>query len=129
MSLKTLFIIRGLPGTGKTTLAYQLTMNVAEADQFFHGPGGVGPYQFDQTKLKEAHKYCEDRVLTYMRAGCERIAVSNTGSQRWEFAKYEEAAKQFGYKVTEITLTGQNFGSVHNVPEEAFTRMKDRWEK
>jgi len=126
---KTLFIIRGLPGTGKSTLAHQLTPWVCEADQYFTKPDGR--YEFDPAKLPEAHAYCEYCVEVLMRSvdNITKIAVSNTGSQRWEFQKYVALAQRYGYKICEITLTGDSFGSIHNVPDEAVERMKARWEK
>jgi len=128
MSNKKLYIIRGLPGTGKSTLAYELTDFVCEADMFFT-KFGLAPYEFDVTKLREAHIWCQDRCNMYMREGITRIAVSNTGSQRWEIEPYVAMAQKYGYRITEITLTGDSYGSIHNVPDEAVERMKGRWEK
>jgi len=123
---KTLYIIRGLPGSGKTTLAHQLTRWVCEADHYFTKPNGA--YEFDASKLQDAHKQCEFMCEAYMKFGYERIAVSNTGSQRWEFAKYIALAQHNQYNIVEITMTGDTYGSIHNVPDEAMARMRARWE-
>ena len=129
MKEKVLYIIRGLPGTGKSTLAHELTPWVCEADAFFTKLG-TGEYKFDPAKLPEAHKYCEDLCRAYMQNPLvTRIAVSNTSSRLWEYEKYIAMAQWNGFRICEITLTGESFGSIHNVPDEAVQRMKDCWEK
>jgi hypothetical protein len=124
---RTLYIIRGLPGTGKTTLAHQLTPWVCEADMFFTSIT-TGEYRFDTAKLGEAHAYCQGMVEAYMKHEFDKIAVSNTFSQRWEFAKYVMLAQLNQYNIVEITMTGDTYGSIHNVPEETVEKMKARWE-
>ena len=59
-----LILLRGLPGSGKTTLAniiLQLPSNfnpeILSADDFFEGEDGE--YNFDSTKIKEAHNYLQ----------------------------------------------------------------------
>jgi hypothetical protein len=115
-----------LPGTGKTTLANELTPWVCEADLFFYRSG---KYEFNPEQIGEAHKYCQDLAWAYMQHHHSRIAVSNTFSRRWEFKPYIELAQKNGYDVIEITLTGDSFGSIHNVPDETIQQMKARWER
>ena len=121
-----LFIIRGLPGAGKTTLANELKGIVCEADQFFWLDG---EYKYDASKIADAHKFCQDEVKDTMLMGASTICVSNTFSQRWEMEVYYALAQIYNYDVTEITLTGKLHGSLHNVPEEKIQQMKDRWER
>lgn len=123
----TLYIIRGLPGSGKSTLAHLLTPFVCEADQYFIM--NDGSYQFDASKLRDAHGYCFARCHMFMADGREEIAISNTFSMRWEFAKYIELAQMHKYRIVEITLTGDTYGNEHNVPDETIQAMKDRWER
>jgi len=123
---KVLYIIRGLPGSGKSTLANELTPWVCEADNFFLTSNGE--YKFDAEKLPEAHARCKMMCEAYMKFEYARIAVSNTSSQHWEFEPYIKLAQMYGYRITEITLTGDTYGSVHNVPDEAVLRMKGRWQ-
>ena len=66
---KTLYIVRGLPGSGKSTFAKQLVSHdflVCEADKYFIDKE-TGEYNFDFTKIKDAHKFCQDTVETYMK--------------------------------------------------------------
>ena len=123
--MSTMYIVRGLPGSGKTTLARELvgSTNFFEADQFFNREGW---YNFDPTKLKAAHEDCFNRVIDAMTRGCA-VAVSNTFTMKWEYEKYVEAAKQNGYTVCVIHCESQ-FACIHNVPAETVERMKERWE-
>ena len=60
MSIKpTLYIIRGLPGSGKSTLGVKLCGegNTFAADDYFEDDTGV--YNFDPTRLKDAHAWCQ----------------------------------------------------------------------
>lgn len=124
--MKKLIIIRGLPGSGKTTFAHSLTTAVFEADDFFTQPDGS--YQFDRDKLKEAHQQCQMRVFRAMQSEVPIIAVSNTAVKRWEMKVYKAMAVAFEYEVTEITMSQSLRPNIHGVPEEVIQRMKLTWE-
>jgi len=51
---KVLYIVRGIPGSGKSTFAKTLGGNHYEADMYFIGESGN--YNFDPTKIKDAHQ-------------------------------------------------------------------------
>lgn len=119
----TLTLVRGLPGSGKTTLAKSMRIDHFEADQFFM----VGDrYVFDPSRLSEAHAWCLRMARNSLEAGRDCV-VSNTFSRRWEMAPYFEVADSTGAKVRIIEATG-NFKSVHDVPDEVVERMRVRWE-
>lgn len=125
-----LIIIRGLPGSGKTTLANAIRNNdvwnkrVFEADQYFETPNG---YQFDPNRLKVAHEICQKRTREWLEKGSEKIAiVSNTFTQRWEYEPYLNMAAELGHKVQVIEVHGE-FGSIHGVPDESIAKMRARW--
>ena len=126
-----LILIRGLPGTGKSTLAQRLTIERRwwyEADHYFYrGWKGQGPYYFDPVKLKDAHEWCQRRVKEHMREEAPLLVVSNTFSTWWEIRPYFDLAKTYQYDTTVIKLVGMH-GSVHEVPEETIDKMVDRWE-
>ncbi len=124
--MKQLFIIRGAPGSGKTTFAHKITPWVCEADDYFTNRG-TGEYKFNKDKIKEAHTYCQFSVNTLMSLGHTPIAVSNTSIRRWETKAYKLLAEKYGYEVTEIKMLGK-FDSEHNVPFETIERMKREWE-
>ena len=125
--MSVLFIIRGLPGSGKSTLARKLvdSENHYEADMFHIVDG---KYCFNPAKVKESHEWCLNQVTSKMLSGKGNdCAVSNTFTQHWEFARYEEAACACGYDVSVIDCHGP-WENVHNVPEEVMRKMSLRWE-
>ena len=131
MREKTLFILRGLPGSGKTTLAKSIGAVHFEADMYFM----VGnEYKFDVTKLKQAHAWCQDQVKFSMKRadktiGDLRISVSNTFTQEWEMEPYFEMAKQYGFKVFTLIVENRHGGvNQHEVPEDKIELMKNRFE-
>lgn len=126
-----LTIIRGLPGSGKSTLAHTIASLtggpegiVVEADDYFYREDGY--YDFDPSKLKEAHADCLSRATHWISRG-RNVVVSNTFTQRWEYQPYLDMARKYGALVQVIEVHA-DFGSIHNVPDEAIARMRARWE-
>lgn len=122
-----LFIVRGLPGSGKSTYAKTLVQPSAhfEADQYFMKGD---KYNFDPTKLKAAHADCLARTRKAMVEGKhKRIAVSNTFTMKWEVQPYIDLANELGWTVRVIRMTG-DYGSIHDVPKDSIERMRGRFE-
>lgn len=121
-----LYIIRGIPGSGKSRLAKQIAPehNYAADDYFYDKKGN---YKFDVTKLDAAHRQCMKNVKNDMMDGVPIIAVNNTFIRKWEYAEYIEVAEKLGYKPIEIICRG-NYGSVHNIPSEKIRSMAQNFE-
>ena len=129
---KELFLLRGLPGSGKSTLAKSIGGIHIEADMFFMKDG---EYQFDFTKLKDAHAWCQESTEKSMRAldnpkiGTKRITVSNTFTQDWEMKPYFDLAEKHGYRVYSLIVENRHGGvNEHGVPEDKLEIMKNRFE-
>lgn len=123
--MNILYIIRGLSGSGKTTLAHQLSSVVYSADDWF--TDSAGDYNFDASKLGEAHDNCQRNVEYAMTQKAPNIAVANTFSQAWEAEPYFKLAKKFNYS-TFVVECQNSFENVHGVPQETINAMKERWE-
>lgn len=131
-----LFLVRGLPGSGKSTFAEHIWNNyaVCEADKFFYDENGN--YNFDGSKLKEAHAWCknevEKRMIEHQDSGgvyYPEIAVSNTFTQEWEMEDYLKLAEKYGYKVVSLIVENRHGGqNVHGVPEDKLEQMRNRFQ-
>jgi predicted kinase len=132
--MKTLILLRGLPGSGKSTFAnYMFSNNIFEADQYFYDEDGK--YNFDASKLHDAHKSCQSRVEQAMGENIlsngkwySEIVLSNTSTTEKELEPYLELAKKYDYQVVSLIVENRHGNkSIHNVPEETLLRMKNRF--
>lgn len=124
---KVLYIVRGIPSSGKSTFAKQITSNVFEADHYFYD--NDGNYNFIPSEIKKAHKECQQFVEYAMLSSTQKIAVSNTFTQEWEMKPYFDMAKKYGYMVfCVIVETRHDNKNNHNVPEDKIEQMKNRFE-
>lgn len=119
-------LVRGLPGSGKTTMARVLALvgyEHYEADQYFERDG---QYQFNPSELPKAHAWCLARVKESMARGVSCV-VANTFTRRWEMQTYIDAATDAGFRVRVIEAHGE-WENCHGVPADAIDRMRARWE-
>lgn len=127
--MPTLYLIRGVPGSGKSSLARILLANqvvddIAEADDFFVQDG---LYSFDASKLREAHGWCQKHTENCLDKGLS-IAVSNTSTTEKEVETYRKIAEQYGAKFVSLIVENRHEGkNTHGVPEEKIQQMKDRF--
>lgn len=137
-----LIIVRGVPGSGKTTFVNNQRKHEApctsyhfEADMYFEHLNpltGNVDYNFDVAKLGRAHAWCKQQTRQALEQG-SIVYVSNTFSTIKELAPYIEMAKDLGAKVvihemSEIPVVEGKRKSIHNVPQDVIDRMIKRWD-
>lgn len=141
MSEKVLICLRGIPSSGKTTIANKLKqqyeesgykLTVCSADHFFTNENGE--YNFDPNKLREAHQTCRSEAEAGMLRG-DVVIVDNTNTVYKEIKPYLELAEQNGYNV--IFVRPRNEWSdnpikchaitTHDVPLETIQKMHERF--
>lgn len=122
MTKPGLILVRGVPGSGKSTLAKSIKdFTHVEADMFW-GPG----YGFDITRIKEAHDWCIEVTGNILSVGYS-VVVSNTFTTLDEMKPYFILAKK--HEIKPLVLHCQNnFGSIHDVPDDTILKMKDRFQ-
>ena len=123
-----LVLIRGLPGSGKSTMAkvlQQAGFVWLEADSYHLN--AEGEYCYSPANVKAAHEWCQREVFKALSNG-KRVVVSNTFTRRWEMEPYFEMAKTFEIEPNILEATG-NWPNVHGVPAEVVEKMRQRWEK
>jgi len=132
---KLLVLLRGLPGSGKSSFAKHMWSDfvICEADQFFYDSDGN--YNFDPSKLRDAHKYCRDKVETFMSDNEKNsqfypeIVVSNTFTREWEMDEYFKLAKKYNYQVVSLIVENRHGNkNVHGVPDSKIEEMRNRFE-
>lgn len=141
----TLILIRGLPGAGKTSLAWKIRSGAMIAADDFFMKGDV--YEFDHTRLKEAHAWCLKTTEFFLsrfqlkQAHGVRspkpytVVVHNTFTQRWEMEPYFRLAEEAGAQLVVISLFDGGLDdeqltarTTHGVPQKTIAKMRSRYE-
>jgi len=124
-----LILLRGLPGSGKSTFA-QMLKSISqgellhyEADMYFMTNG---MYNYKPELISEAHQWCLQATSNALMNGLS-VVVSNTFTRRMELQPYINIAERYKAQVTVLHVEG-NYGSIHNVPDETLRKMAARWE-
>lgn len=155
---KTLVIMRGLPGSGKSTQARIRAATFVEVggqsvvicstDNFFIN--NDGKYVFDAKMLGKYHGMNQHKVNQYMLMGIELVIVDNTNTTHKEMEPYKQSARDYLYKVVEVLVGKEDLfpelehtsphahadyidmcasRNTHGVPKEAIERMARRFER
>ncbi|NWI39992.1 N42L2 protein, partial [Picathartes gymnocephalus] len=100
-SQKLLLILRGLPGSGKSTLSRVLLGQscdgiVLSTDDYFRQQYG---YTYNAARLGDAHEWNRKRAKQAMEQGKSPVIIDNTNTQAWEMKPYVEVALEKGYRV------------------------------
>ena len=136
--MKQVIILRGLPGSGKSTRAVCLREQawqrgqsaiVHSTDEFFVRLGW-----FDKSRLGAFHDRNFQYFVESLCAGFNCVIVDNCNVQYRDYERYALAAEMFGYEVTIVTLDSAPVAvlakrNIHNVPLEFIERMSERWEE
>lgn len=124
----TLYIVRGVSGSGKTTyakeIAEQFGIRYFEADMYFVRVDGA--YTFNPAMLPKAHEWCFEQVCIEMQTNHD-VIVSNTFTRTWEMKNYIDAALDHGYQVRIITCTGR-YQNTHGLTEEQVEKQRARFQ-
>lgn len=140
MMQTTLTLVRGLPGSGKSTFAETIAFGfrargqqaaVFSADDYFMVDG---VYRFDPSQLAQAHGSCHRRTEEFLRHGGNAI-VANTFTQAWEMTPYVFLTGTYRTRLVVVDCFDGGMSdkqlaakNVHGVPLPAIQAMRQRWE-
>ncbi|ETW01232.1 hypothetical protein H310_06818 [Aphanomyces invadans] len=139
---KTVVIMRGQPGSGKSTLSRTIQamarslghdVAVCSADTYFDTPLG---YYHDKSQLTAAHDACKRAFSDAIEASAPVVIVDNTHSCLWEYEPYRTAALEAEYRVVVVevgcddvsTAIRTGLRNSHGVGIDVILRMHHRWE-
>lgn len=137
MAIKGIVLImRGLPGSGKSSLAKALlpdecTYGRCSADDYFMVRG---QYCFNSTLLPNAHAACFRKFMGELKGLTPFIIVDNTNIKKSWYSRYVLEAKKAGYLVATVTVEEWNprvlsKRNKHKVPLSTLIEMAKSFER
>lgn len=127
----SLILLRGLPGSGKTTLAKILSENntypVFSVDDYFTNEK-TGEYVFNFHDNHLAYKQCEELTKDAMQQQLSKIFVHNTFTIDWELEAYFKLASKFNYSLFVVTVEKYHHNkNTHEVSDEQLQKMAEKY--
>ena len=131
MTVLSLILLRGLPGSGKTSLAKLLSENnkypIFSVDDYFTN-SLTGEYIFDFQNNHLAYKQCEDLTKNALQNKIEKVFVHNTFTIDWELEPYFKMASLFEYRIFIVTVENyHNNKNIHQVSDEQLQKMAEKY--
>ncbi len=126
--MKKVVVLRGVPGSGKTTWVKANLPGALVVSADDHFVGGDGVYNFNPAEIGNAHASCFRRFIAALQdSGDKTVVVDNTATSLAEVAPYLLGAQAYGYEGEIITLrcdpTVAGARNIHGVPEGTVVKM------
>jgi len=130
---RLVLIMRGFPGSGKSSLASSFAKLARAAVCISADDHWAGT-----DKLQEAHEACRKAFAEALAAGSTLVTVDNTNIRKADYAFYQRCAEQAGgYEVVLLEMVCDDTlelerlrkRSLHDVPGASVGGMWSRWEQ
>lgn len=118
-----LILIRGLPGSGKSTFAKTFNCFHVESDMFFIRDG---KYEWKASENAEAARNREQFVRLALQCNMD-VVVSDVFYQISEIEPYEKMAQEYG-AIFSVYKMNNSYRDIHNVSQCHIEIFKKRWE-
>ena len=140
--MKKLIIMRGIPGTGKSTyvrLNYP-DATVCSADDYFDEVAALNGTSYEEEfqpwLMGAAHQHCWTKFINAVMVFDESLViVDNTNTNKWEYENYVLLAALNHYDVTTVEMPFDPDlaevyceRTVHGVPLESMQRLIENYE-
>jgi len=139
---KTVIIIKGLSGSGKSSFAQGIaaehhnaghSVSIHETDKYFIQNG---VYTFDPSKIRENHEKNLSAFTDSIMNGVYLVINSNTNTQLWEYVNYMNLALEHGYATVVYDLFDAGLSdeelfnrNTHDFPLEKYQAVKQNYER
>ena len=126
-----LFLLRGLPGAGKTTVSQLIAgssmgtniLTICADDGMVDE---IGNYNYLPHRVADCHAECQNEVKGAMLRDVPVIVVHNTFVKAWELAPYYNMASNYCYNVHSLIVENRHGSSdIHDVPGSTIDRMDE----
>jgi len=120
---KNLIILRGMPSSGKSTVAklFTINSNICTADDY-HYVNDI--YQYKPENASMAHFLCQMKCKYLMKNDIDKIVIANTNVSDYEIEPYVNLANEFNYKIHILIVENRHQSSNdHNVPLDIIFKM------
>lgn len=141
-SLKEFVILRGLPGSGKTTVAKKLGFEVegrrispviCSADNYLPGERD----QHEPAFVRDAHAQCRADFVGALKVRAPLVVLDDVHERRWHYQMYLDFARSEGYSVRVVELRPYSSDdlwkcwrrNVHGYDKQAFLTLCRDWEE
>lgn len=137
--IKKVFILRGLPGSGKShwiaehRKQFATIGTIVVSADFYHMEqcGLESKYVFKKEKAREAHNKALLGFVMSLQHKTPVIYVDNTNISPWEISPFYRLAEVYGYEaeivIMDVHVDVAKARQTHGVPNETYDEMEQRW--